>query len=714
MYQNKSNTKCGKLTYFFLCLILICSFISQLIVTQGYQITVQHITLEVRGADLTMDLYRPAKVTEDTKLPCMILSHGGSECMSADSIHAWEYARRGYVVLNVNMYGAGTADMPDYFEDGKPYNRNQGTSGLYDALQYARSISYVDPERIGMWGHSQAYSIIGSVLVTDGELYSLNDRMLNILHDEFGVELTEQQLSENADDIAAAALTQGQLETYQYMKQEQQSIVSRYVKAARVMDNNCCAMKTTVGGIEEVERSVHTNLMIGGERNGTSPTSATRFTQPNERYMKIFCTDGPMERNSYYQIPDTAIEPEAKSTLLGTVFDTNVTENAGLKAALDSRSVYFTFNPPTHHNGNLWSPQAISRTMEFFTQALGYNNGELTDPSTQPISCRSLASAYIALAFSTLATFALLGFLCALAGILLGTRKYASCEHKAYSPRLSLKSGDFVLAAIAATITGFVGAYFGSRETLGLKTSNAIMTRFLPTEPGHLRLIYMIIATALCGAALFWLLKLLLRKRSKAVAPALPAVRELNVKIPFREVMKTLVVALILFAAAYTLAAFLQGAFDSRFQFVDGSLELMKPYSFVRMLKYAIILLPFTLIISILNNLTGVSGVSDTADTLINVVMNSLGCWIFLILAAAITFSTPDHMTALGLHTMLPAIFLVPMCNYLYRKLYKITGSVWAGAFFAALFLGWRLAGYVSHRFMFWGYSSTVAQFFGF
>ena len=178
--------------------------------------------------------------------------------------------------------------------------------------------------------------------------------------------------------------------------------------------------------------------------------------------------------------------------------------------------------------------------------------------------------------------------------------------------------------------------------------------------------------------------------------------------------MKTLGLTVVMFIAAYILTAFVMGAFGGRFQFVDGSLELMKPYSFVRMIKYFVLVLPFTFIISILNNLTVVEGVSDSADTAISVVINSLGTWIFIILAYIITFSTPDHMTALGLHTMLPAFFLVPMCNYLYRKLYKVTGSVWAGAFFVAIFLAWRLAGYVSHRFMFWGYDSVISRFFGF
>lgn len=711
--RNESNRKCKSMALIFLALILVFSFASQLIVTQGYDITVQHITLEVRGADLTMDLYRPSKVTADTKLPCMILSHGGSEAMSADSIHAWEYARRGYVVLNVNMYGAGTADMPDYFEDGKPYNRNQGTSGLYDALQYARSISYVDPTRIGMWGHSQSYSIYGPVLVLDGALLTLNDRMFNTLYEEFGVAITAEQLSLNADDVAAQVLTEAQMEKYNYIKTEQQEIVNNYVRAARVMDNNCTLQKVTVAGIE-VERSVLCNLQIGGERNGTSATSASRFVNPNERYMKIFAVDGPMERNSYYEIPDLVADPAAKSTFLGHVFEESVATNAELQEAFDNRSVYFTFNPSTHHNGNLWSPAAISRTMEFFTQALGYNNGELSDPATQPISTQKLFPGYLALIFATLATFCLLGFLGALAGVLLTTKAFAVCEMPIYEPKLALKSKEFGIAAAVAFVTTFVGAYFGSRETLGLNASNGFMSKFLPTEPGHWRLIFMIMATALCGLVLFGVFAIVSKKMAGEGGSVLPGMSALNLKAKFSTVMKTLLLSVILFSAAYTLEAFIEGAFDGRFQFVDGSFELMKPYSFVRMIKYTVMLLPFTLIISVLNNLTIVKGLGDGMDTAVSVVVNSLSAWVFILIAYAITFSTPDHMTALGLHTMLPAICLVPMCNYMYRKFYKVTGSVWTGAFMVALMLGWRLASYVSHRFMFWGYDSVIARFFGF
>ena len=141
--MNKTNEKCKKVALISLIVIVVCGFIASLIVTQGYKIAVTHVTLEVRGGDLTMDVYHPATPTADTKLPCMIVIHGGSESTGAATMHAWEYARRGFVVINVNMMGAGTSDMPLYFEDGQPYNRQRGTSGMFDCLEYARSISYV-------------------------------------------------------------------------------------------------------------------------------------------------------------------------------------------------------------------------------------------------------------------------------------------------------------------------------------------------------------------------------------------------------------------------------------------------------------------------------------------------------------------------------------------------------------------------------------------
>lgn len=710
--MNATNKKCKTVAIISLIVIILSGWIAQLIITDGYKIDVTQVTLEIRGGSLTMDVYHPATPTADTKLPCMILLHGGSESLGASTMHAWQYAKRGFVVLNVNMMGSGTADMPLYFEDGKPYNRQQGTSGMFDVLEYARSIAYVDDTRIGMWGHSQGYSLTGSVAVLDGGLLSLNDRLFNVLYDEFGIQVTEEMLAQDANAIAAQYLNKDQMKQFEYMKAECEEKVSTYVKAIRVFDNNTCLIKTKVAGLDVV-RSLKSNMQIGGERNGTSATSATRFTQPNDRMKTIFCQDGPMERNHYYWIPDTVANPNAKSVDLGEIGSSSIADNANLREAFATNSVYITYNPSTIHNGNLWSPKAITPTMEFFCQALGWNNGDLLDPSTQPIPTTDLTAGYVALSLTTLATFAMLVFICSVAGGLLSCVWFKDVEIQTYEPKLKIKSLDFLLAAVIAVIVGWVGAYFGSNENLGYNASNSFMSKWLPTEPGHFRLFWQMLATAGCAAVLwvvFFIIYKYVLKKESTVAP-LSAVKW---NIGIKKVFKSFVIALAMFIIAYVLEMFMEGTFGVRFQFIDASFERMKPYAFVRMFKYMLFLFIPCFILSYANNLVALKGINDRLETILIVSIQSLGCWLFLLVAHCITYSTPDHMTAMGLHTMLAAIFMVPMTNYLFRKLYKVTGSVWVGAFMVDFFLAWRLASYMSHRFMFWGYESLAGRFFGF
>jgi len=122
-----------------------------------------------------------------------------------DCLRQW-LARRGFVVLSANMYGAGTSEQPVINDSGQlpaKYTRDSAL-GYYDALQYARSLAYVDQTRLGMWGHSQGYLNESSAIYLDGGYYTMNDRMLNVLHDDFGLEISEKQLEQKADDIAAA------------------------------------------------------------------------------------------------------------------------------------------------------------------------------------------------------------------------------------------------------------------------------------------------------------------------------------------------------------------------------------------------------------------------------------------------------------------------------------------------------------------------------
>ena len=714
------HTKAGSWRLFVLLMafVFLFGFIAQAIVTQGYKVSVTEVNMELRGGNLNMEVYRPTNIAKGDKLPCMILAHGGSECLATPVIHAWEYAKRGYVVINVSMYGAGLSDMPEYMEDGADetnYSRNSGTHGLWDALQYARAIDYVDSTRIGIWGHSQGYTIGCTVPIYDGNLFTLNDRLLNILYDEFGVEISEEDLLRNADEIAAENLDAEQLAVYEYRKTEAEEIVANYVCAVRIMEGSATSRTVTVAG-HEVKRDLQCNQQVGGETRGGA--CGPFVTGSNPMDMALFHSAEPLQDNSWYVVPDaTAEDPVASGILLGGIYDVDSSNSPELKEAIENRNAYFFFDPVIHHNGNLWSPRAVNKTIEFFTQCLQYNNGELSDPSTKPISTKNLASSYIAVGFSLLAMLSMMGALCALASALLKGDYFALCAYTPYTPRLKTKTTAFRIACVLAFITSFIGGYISSRENIALKASNAFMSKFLPTEPGQFRLIFQIIGTAAVGFILFGIFGLIARKNNDNT---IPRFSELNIGIGFKKFMRTLLLAVILFFSVYAAAALLKSMSCMRFLSIDVSLELMRPYAFIRMLKYAIMLLPFTLLISILNNLTVVDGVSDSKDVFISVLMHTVGAYIFVVVAYLIVFGpgTQTQMGSIqanmGIQTILPLLTMVPICNYLYRRLFKVSGSAWLGAIFVALFLAWRLAGFTSHRFMFWGYEGTIARFFGF
>lgn len=107
------------------------------------QVTEVRIPTEA-GVSVSGLLYRPKSATADAPAPAILASHGYINTREMQSPFAIEFARRGFVVLAMDMTGhgwsggiIGTADF------GGPA-----------ALRYLRSLPFVDPENIGLEGHS--------------------------------------------------------------------------------------------------------------------------------------------------------------------------------------------------------------------------------------------------------------------------------------------------------------------------------------------------------------------------------------------------------------------------------------------------------------------------------------------------------------------------------------------------------------------------------
>lgn len=96
------------------------------------------------GKTLSGLLYIPANATPSDPAPGILAVHGYINSREAQSGFAIEYARRGYVVLALDQTGHGYSDGPA-FSDGFG-----GPAGL----AYLRSLDLVDPQNIGLEGHS--------------------------------------------------------------------------------------------------------------------------------------------------------------------------------------------------------------------------------------------------------------------------------------------------------------------------------------------------------------------------------------------------------------------------------------------------------------------------------------------------------------------------------------------------------------------------------
>ncbi len=103
------------------------------------------------GHELDALLLVPKTATKDNKAPAIVVSHGWYNNREMQDLNYVEYARRGYVVLAISMYGHGDSEV---IESNSWWDDQNNANGLYDGVKYVASLPFVDTTRIGVTGHS--------------------------------------------------------------------------------------------------------------------------------------------------------------------------------------------------------------------------------------------------------------------------------------------------------------------------------------------------------------------------------------------------------------------------------------------------------------------------------------------------------------------------------------------------------------------------------
>ena len=361
---------CKRIFAVSLCAILILSFCAQLISSNWGKVKVTDITLDIRGGSLNGDLYYPSGTDANDSLPAIIVNHGGGVVKGVMKGISEELARRGFVVFNVNDYNQGLSDMPAVLEEST--NPANGAS-LVDAINYLRTLKFVDATRIGMLGHSMGSRRVGLAAIQDAGCYSLNDLLLNELYDSFGVTISAEEVNTPADEIAEAQLDAEQLEYYQHRKAELTEYYNTRVAAVCLIGSNAdliTSLQTVEVAGHEVQRNYQTNIgIVDGDFD------VDYYTYPSMDFARESWYTGEEDIlvDQYYLLDDATQTSQALWDFHANYYGDEAFSDAVSQRMLRS----ITFNPETHSK-NFFSLASSTDVSRFFTNVFQYNCGELS------------------------------------------------------------------------------------------------------------------------------------------------------------------------------------------------------------------------------------------------------------------------------------------------------------------------------------------------
>lgn len=132
-----------------LVLMLISGIGAGAVQTSGGSVEVKDLRWETPDGHLMSALlFKPRDVGADNKAPGIVVSHGWWNNREMQDMNFTELARRGYVVLSIDMYAHGNSDpipSSDFLANG---------TGMYAAVRLLADLPYVNADQIGVSGHS--------------------------------------------------------------------------------------------------------------------------------------------------------------------------------------------------------------------------------------------------------------------------------------------------------------------------------------------------------------------------------------------------------------------------------------------------------------------------------------------------------------------------------------------------------------------------------
>ena len=696
---------CKRWLAILLAVILLFSFFARLIQSDGATVKVEKIVLDIHGATLDTELYYPVGTSDNDKLPAVVTTHGGGVSKGVSKGYAEELARRGFVVINVDSYGSGMSEQPMIDDGGQGINgfdKDLAASGMLDAVNYLRSISFVDDTRIGVTGHSNGSRRVAITTLLDAGNYTLNDILINIMYDNFDEEFTLEELANDADEMAEERLNDDQLAHYYSLKAAAEEKYNTRVKSLCLIggDGNTVGdLKTVTVAGHEVQRNCQANIMwLEGRWDVLNDYQKVLVNGK----MDYFHTDEPIMEDRWYAIDDVNESCE----IFGSLLETSAIDTPALQEAIDNREArIFVYNNETHSK-NYFSKDTTGDMVKFFEQTLSYNNGELSDPNTQPIDSRNIIWMWRELC-NTVAMLAMFASLIVFAALLMKTKLFAPCiTHASRELNAPFNKKRYYIIGLVTVVLSYICIYMTNGVSIPKMQSILPISQTFPFYFNWKVTIYFVVLLAVASAILLGISVAFNKKDTGKTGLSV-----LNLKTPVVDFLRALLLSILVIAFAYFLLTLIMYLFGQDFRFWTAAFTEMKVEYWGYIWKFFIFLFPCFILISMSTNYCIRTDIPEWKDTLITVILNSAGIWLCCLVNYICLLATgemySDFISCYGF------LIVVPITVVITRKLYLLTNRVWLGAAVNSLVIAWHMASTVGVSAGYYG-PQAISAFFGF
>lgn len=678
--QAKCKSKTGVIIAICLVVIIIAGFVNVAVCTDGGKVVVKEVVISPYGSNLAATMYIPRWALETdengnflNKAPAVIVCAGFTNSRTFLDNVALELSRAGFVVMNIDQYGHHKSEATHIRGYGVEPSPMSDTSqiGTTDALAYLRTLGFVDQTRIGATGHSLGAGAAGNVAANTAGFYTLQDKLLIMLNETFGIEITREDVAaQDADAVAKANLDDAQLAHYESLKAAITEDYNTAVRDCFLIDGGASTNPklVDVAGIS-VWRDMQANFgriaYIGG--NGSGGTKNRDFHLSAPASLTAMSAEGSVDRDMWYAINLSGTEERVLSTELSDFFGAPTEE---VRQAAENNALRMLDTPWGWHGVAYFNVPTVRAALQFFRTTMDYDNGVALNGKT--FLTRDF--------FSALGAIALLVLVMCLVKVIMKLPFFESMKGEPAEPIQDGKSPIFWIF-LAIVVLGPPLTYCSGVGWVPSTAPSLISTVVVATRISFWSIIMALIIAALMVIKYFVFDK----KTGRSFAEIY------GLKYSWKNIGKSIVLALAVFGCV----AVLLSAYYSLFAFGNLKITLIGATIFQSLsvgqyyncLLYSILFLPFYLINSMLVNSARIKGMSEKANTILFAFINCFGMMLLLLVqfflglarTGVVIFKSPPGSSSVLYSIAVLMVTLFVSAIYT-RKLYEKTGSSIPGA----------------------------------